>query len=216
MRIPSALPCANRRALTLVELLVAIAVMLIAMQGFTYLFVRAWDTNKFILEEGLASAAASRATNAIIVELRGIRQADNGAYPIKSGDGFDLQVYEDIDNDGVVERLHYYLDAPHDQLKVGITNPNTATTPISYPANDQETRVLTNYVVNESNQPVFRYYNKNYPGDTANNPLPTPVSPGNVQLIRIHLLVNIDPVHAPNNINIESFVDLRNLEILSN
>jgi prepilin-type N-terminal cleavage/methylation domain-containing protein len=204
---------ALRKGLTLVELMVAIFVMLIAMEGFTFLFVRTWDTNKFILEEGLASAAASRATNKIVVELRGIRQADNGDYPIESGDDFDLEVYGDIDNDGTVERLHYYLDQTNDQLKVGITNPNTGTTPVSYPAGDEETRVLTNYVVNESDNPVFYYYNRNYPGDTTNNPLSTPVSPGNVQLIRVHLLVNIDPVHAPNNVNIESFVDLRNLEI---
>ncbi len=57
-------------AMTLTEVMVAIAIVLITMQGFTYLFLKTWDTNKFILEEGMASADASRATNKIIIQLR--------------------------------------------------------------------------------------------------------------------------------------------------
>ncbi|OGI22205.1 MAG: hypothetical protein A2808_02345 [Candidatus Moranbacteria bacterium RIFCSPHIGHO2_01_FULL_55_24] len=198
------------KGMTLIEMLVAIAVMLIAMEGFTFLFVRTWDTNKFILEEGIASAAASRATNQIVIQLRGIQQADNGDYPLESGDDFELTAYADVDDDGVIERAHYYLDQVNDQLKVGVTNPS-AGTPVTYPAGDETTTVMTNYVVNEADDPVFYYYNDNYPGDTANNPLSTPVAVGSVRLIRIHLYVNINPVHAPDNVNIESFVDLRNL-----
>lgn len=201
------------KAMTLIEVMVSIAVMLIVMEGFTLLFVKSWDTNKFILEEGMASAAASRATGKIISELRHVRQADNGDYPVESGSNFDLKVYLDVDKDGVTERVHYFLDQATDEMKKGITNP-LATTPISYPAADDTVTVITNFVVNESNDPVFYYYNENYPGDIVNNPLATPVSIDQVRLIRVHLYVNINPVHAPDNINIESFADLRNLNSL--
>lgn len=201
------------KAMTLMEVLVAIAVMLIVVEGFTLLFVKSWDTNKFILEEGLASAAASRATNKIIGELRHVRQADNGDYPVESGSDFDLKVYLDVDKDGVTERVHYFLDQDTDELKKGVTNP-LATQPISYPATDDSVSVLTNYVVNAGTDPAFYYYNENYPGDTVNNPIATPVAVDQVRLIRVHLFVNINPVHAPDNINIESFADLRNLNSL--
>lgn len=200
----------SQKGMTLVEVLIAIAILLIGMGGFTLLFFRSWDTNKFILEEGLASAAASRATNKIIGELRQAQQADNGDFPVEAADDFDVKVYADVDDDGVTERVHYYLDQGADQLLMGVANP-LATVPVSYPATDDTAIVLANYVVNESDNPVFYYYNNNYPGDTVNNPLATPASVGNVRLIQVHLLVNIDPVHAPNNINIESFADLRNL-----
>lgn len=202
------------KAMTLVEVMVAIAIMLIAMEGFTLLFLKSWDTNKFILEEGLASAAASRATNQIIIRLRGTQQADNGDYPIESADDFDLTIYTNTDDDDDVERVHYFLDLAADQLKMGVTDPDTSAAPVSYPAGDGTVSVLANYVVNESDNPSFYYYNDNYPGDTANNPLSTPAAIGSIQLIRVHLLVNIDPVHAPNNINIESFVNLRNIHNL--
>ena len=203
----------NIRGMTLVEVLVAIAIMLIAMEGFTLLFLKSWDTNKFILEEGMASAAASRATGKIVSQLRSTRQADNGDYPVESADDFYLKVYMDIDKDGVTERVHYFLDQATDQLKVGVTNP-VAGTPVSYPAADDTVSTLANYVVNESADPVFYYYNQNYPGDTVNNPIATPAAVDQIRLVRVHLYVNINPVHAPDNINIESFADLRNLNAL--
>ena len=198
--------------MTLMEMLVAISVALIAMEGFTLLFVRTWDANKFILEEGMASATASRATNKVVIGLRGTKQADNGDYPVESADDFDLTAYIDIDDDGVTERVHYFLDLATDQLKVGVTEPDSSVPP-SYPAGDQSVTVMAEYIVNESDDPVFYYYNDDYPGDTVNNPLATPTSVGNIQLVKVHLLVNIDPVRAPNNVNIESFVDLRNLHL---
>jgi hypothetical protein len=199
------------KAMTLTEVMITIFIMLIAMEGFSQLLIKSWSTNKFILEEGLASAAASRATNKIVTQLRSVRQADNGDFPVEAGNDFDLKVYIDIDNDDVTERVHYFLDLATDQLKVGITNP-TGTAPVTYPANDDSVSVMTNYVVNASEEPVFYYYNKNYPGDTVNNPLDTPINVEDARLIRVHLFVNIDPVRAPNNINIESFADLRNLK----
>lgn len=198
------------KAMTLVELMVAIAVVLISMEGFTYLFLKTWDTNKFIIEEGMASTAASRATNKIVIQLRAVQQGDNGDYPIESADDFDLIFYCDIDNDGAAEKVHYFLDDANDQLKLGVSDP-LATNPVTYPVGDTTVSVVANYIVNEASNPIFFYYNENYPGDTVNNPLATPSSVGDIQMIQVHLYVNINPVHAPDNINIESFVDLRNL-----
>ncbi len=198
------------KGLTLIEMLVAITVMLIAMNGFTYLFVRSWDTNRSTIETGLASTTASRAVNQTIIQLRAIKQADNGDYPIEEADDFDLTIYTDIDDDGVTERVHYYLDLATDEFKRGITDPSTST-PITYASSDTTTTILARYITNESNEPIFYYYNDDYPGDTTNNPLNTPASLGSIQLVRVKMKVNIDPVHAPENINIESFVDLRNM-----
>lgn len=198
--------------MTLVEVLVAIAIMLITTQGFAFLLSRSLDMNKFILEEGIASANASHVVNKTVRELRKIRQSDNGSYPIVSGSDFDLKVYIDIDGDGATERVHYFLDQPNDLFKIGVTNPQ-GTTPVSYPVADDTVITLAKYITNTATDPIFYYYNQNYPGDTVNNPIATPVATGNVRLVRVHFMVNIDPIHAPNNINVESFADLRNLEV---
>jgi type II secretory pathway component PulJ len=196
------------KGMSLIEMLIAIAIMIMGMGGFTYLFLNSWQSNKYIIEMGNASVLASRGVNAIVAELRKVRQADNGDYPIESGDKFDLKVYLDIDNDGVTERVHYYL--LNGVLYRGVTNP-VAGLPVTYPNGDGTTNIIAKSVINTNANPVFYYYNDDYPSDTVNNPLTAPVDVADVRMIRVHLMVNIDPLHVPDHINIQSFAELRNL-----
>jgi hypothetical protein len=121
----------------------------------------------------------------------------------------------DIDGDGVTERVHYWLDSVNDYLMRGVREPSAANPP-TYAAGDGTTSIIANYVVNEATEPLFYYYNENYPGDIVNNPLPTPSDIQDIRLVRVLIRMNIDPIKAPNNINIESFADLRNLESYGN
>lgn len=194
--------------MTLVEVMVSIFIMLVAMQGFTMLFLQSWKSNAFIIETGLASAAASRAVASTVAGLREIRQADNGDYPIESGDDFDLIVYMDIDEDGVTERVHYFLDGT--DFKRGVREPSV-TQPVTYAAGDGAVTVLASNIANEPTEPVFTYYNEDYPGDVVNNPLSTPIAIRDARLVKVRLVINIDPNNAPDDTNIESFAEFRNL-----
>lgn len=198
-------------AFSLVEMLTAIFIMGVGMIGFSLLLSSTWKSHKFVLETGITSVRVNHIADQMVSNLRKIRQADNGDYPLESGDDFDLVVYLDIDNDGITERVHYYLSSG--QLFLGTRKPTGASPPV-YAPGDETTQLLSDYIVNTPAQPLFYYYNENYPGDTVNNPLATPVAVGGVRLIRVMIRMNIDPVHAPDNINIESFADLRNLESL--
>lgn len=171
------------------------------------LFAKSWSINSFVIEEGNSIMIVSQSISKMVSELRKTRQADNGSYMIKSANDFDLVVYMNDDGDVQTERVHYYLE--NQQLKKGVSDPSGS--PPVYPANDQRIEILANYVVNTSSEPIFYYYNENYPGDTTNNPLYTPASIGDIKLIKIFLWVNIKPLTAPDNVKFESFVNLRNL-----
>lgn len=198
----------RKKGMTMVDVLISIFIFTMAMEGFMLLYVRSWRQNAFIIEEGITAAAVSRAVNIVVSDLRKVRQSDAGGYPIQSGSDFDLVVFLDIDNDGATEKVHYFLEG--NTLKQGVSEP-IAGTPITYPAGDDTVTTLATSVINAANQPVFSYYNKDYPGDTVNNPLETPLAVEEARLIKVHLLMNIDPLKAPDNINIESFAELRNL-----
>ncbi|NTU66920.1 MAG: prepilin-type N-terminal cleavage/methylation domain-containing protein [Candidatus Moranbacteria bacterium] len=197
----------GRSGFTLVEVMVAIAIFSMGMAGFSYLFYNVWETNHFVIEEGETARLVSRATDEIVGEIRKARQSDDGSYPIKSGGDFDLVFYSDIDDDNITERVHYFYE--DNQLKEGSTKPSG--TPASYPNGDQVVRTIASYIVNTQSEPVFHYYNSQYPGDTAHNPLAAPVNVEDVRLIQVHLYANINPNRAPDNINIESFAELRNI-----
>ncbi|MDD5084070.1 MAG: prepilin-type N-terminal cleavage/methylation domain-containing protein [Candidatus Moranbacteria bacterium] len=198
----------QHKGMTLVEVMVAIAIFTMAMSGFTFLFMDSLKVNSFTIEEGTTAMLTSRAVSNIASDLRRVRQGDNGDFPIVSVSDFDLKVYVNADTDDDTERVHYFLDG--DLLRRGVSNPIVGT-PVTYPAGDESVTTVATYVVNVSGEPLFSYYNKNYPGDTANNPLSGTISVGDIRLIRIWIRMNIDPIKAPNNINIQSFAELRNL-----
>lgn len=200
----------NKKGMTLIDMMTAIVIFTMGIAGFTMLFRTSWSMNSYVLELGQATFTAERGLDLISQDLRKIKQADNSAYPIKSGGNFDLTVYSDIDNDGITEQVHYFLDDDQ-HLKRGSSKPNSSVPPI-YPAGDDEVIVLADYVTNSKTgiiQPIFMYYDKNYDGSSA--PLSIPIIKTDVRLVRIHLWVNIKPVKAPDNVNLESFVELRNL-----
>ena len=197
----------KHKGMSLVEMIVAIGIFSLGIFGFTLLFMRSWRANSFILETGQNSMMAARGVDGAVRIMREARISDTGEYPLQSGDDNDVVFFADYDLDDTVERVHFYLDG--EEFKMGITKPTG--TPLAYPAGDSSTQLIVNWVANTSEQPVFYYYNNAFPIDIENNALTTPVDVSNVRLMKINLWINTKPLVAPENINLESFVELRNL-----
>jgi type II secretory pathway pseudopilin PulG len=198
----------KKTAFTLVETLVAISLFSIGVIASTIIFARSWQSNAYSLEMGKTAFMVSRIVADITDYLRRTKQSDNGSYPIVSANKNDLVVFSDYNKDKITERLHFYLS--NNKIYMGITPP-AVTLPHSYPPGDTQTIQLADRIVNTDDDSMFSYYNKDYPGDTENNPVSVPADVTQIRLIKIFLKINIDPNRAPDNIQQESFVELRNL-----
>lgn len=199
----------KKSGMSLIELLVSLSILSIGMAGFSVLFLKTWSSNSFVLESGQAVSSASRALDMISKDLRKAKQGDNSEYPIKLGDGFDLIFYSNVDDDAETERVHYFLD-DNQNLKRGISNPDSSAPPI-YPSGDESVDTIASYIVNSKidPEPIFYYYDKNYSG--TESALDIPILVTEARLIRVHLWVNIKPIVAPENVNLEAFIEIRNL-----
>lgn len=194
--------------MSVIEMIIAITIFALGVQIFTLVFIKSWNSNSFIIEEGEASLIASRAVNDLVKNVRKTRQADNGDYPIEYAADNDLKIFLDIDNDGVTERVHYFLDG--NNFNIGITDPSGS--PATYQADDQEIKILASNIINESlSQPVFYFFDESYAGDLEEESLESPVPVEQIRLVRIHFYVNIKADKAPDHINIESIAEFRNL-----
>ncbi len=199
----------NYSGLSLIEMMVAIAIFTIAIAGFSLLFVRSMKSNSYILEMGQTSMALSQGMNKMTEYLRKARQGDNGNYAIVSAQDNSLTVYSDFDSDKITERLHFYLESQ--QIKMGITNP-TGGIVKTYPSGDQEVKTVASYILNGSGDKLFRYYNRDYPADLVNNPINIATNDiSDIRMVEIFLKMNINPNRAPDNVQMRSFVELRNL-----
>lgn len=198
----------NKMGMSFVEAIIAVAIFTIGIAGFTVLFSRTWQNNANTYEMGKASLAASQGLNKTVSYIRKTRQGDDGAYPIKTAAGNDLVLFSDYDKDGITERLHFYRDG--DRLIMGYRKPG-AGLPKVYAAGDEATEVIVENIANGANEPIFYYYNKNYPGSNTNNPMAEPVYVWDVRLIKVLIKVNIEKGRPTDNIELRSFVELRNL-----
>lgn len=194
--------------MSLVEMLIAISIFTIGILGFTQLFVHSWRQNSYTIEMGQTAMATSQGVNKMVQYLREVRQGDDGSYPVISANDNDLVVFGDYDKDDITERLHFYRSGS--DVLMGIRKPNTGM-PKTYAIGDAETKIIASHIVNDAGTPIFAYYDSNYPEDSVNNPIDTPAMVPNVRLIRIDLRMNIDLNRAPDNIQIQSFVEIRNL-----
>lgn len=87
-------------------------------------------------------------------------------------------------------------------LKKGVINPTGY--PVEYPSDQEEITTLTQYIRNQL--PIFRYFDGN------GQELPVPARLEETKLIRLYLIVNINPERAPQDFELESNVQIRNLK----
>lgn len=193
--------------MTLVEMLIGIAVMVILLGMITTFIIRAFYLNRYSYEQGLNVAVMQNSLRSFITNLREAKQSDAGEYMIVLADDYEMTFFANVDDDDATERLHYYLE--DEQLKIGISKASGF--PIAYPVTDTEVKIVGNGIVNTGSQSMFYYYNQDYPVDTTNNPLSTPVSPSEVGMIKIDIYVNVDAEHSPDSAHIETFVRPRNI-----
>ena len=199
----------SRSGLTIVEMLIAIFIFVLMMGGSVFLLSQIYKRYGFSMEQGMSVNETQGAMKVMIEEIRRARQADSGAYPIVSADDFDFVYYSDINKDHVTERVHYYLE--NKMIKKGIAEPSG--TPPAYPAGDQSVSVIAEHVQNTTDEPLFLYYNSDYPQDQVNNPLTTPVTRvSQIRLVKVDIFFNLDPYRSPDNIRLESYVEMRNLK----
>jgi prepilin-type N-terminal cleavage/methylation domain-containing protein len=188
----------KKRGLTLAELLVTMGIFSMVMVGINQLFLKSWQNYNLVMHTSEASIAANRGVSEVVNVLRKIKYGSDGSYPILNADEFDLIVFSDIDKDGVVEKVHYYLDGTN--FMVGMTKPGGF--PTSYAIGDAETKVIITDVANESSQSIFHYYNN------QNNPIAAPVANLiDVRMVKVSLWVD----RKEGDLAIESYVSLRNL-----
>jgi len=319
---------------TLIETIVTIFIFTLAMGAMTGFIVMAYRTQSYTWQQSIAIDDARRGIETMVKEIRMAGEGEDGSYPIKFAGDKEFIFYSDIDRDGRVERVRYFLAQTNsktftqecetsekggfcsvsfsnfltpggvlksatvsvsvdgdfgaateyaeifgDGIKIGnvcqsgckncagtwqgtqtfdVTNFATDNSisflidatdkvdpqcpfsmkarfvfsfaedisalshefkkgvieptgsPPNYPLDQEKVWTLSSYVRNSP--PIFEYYNGNWPEDTINNPLPAPARLQETKLMKVYLVVNVNPNRPPTEYELVSFVQLRNLK----
>jgi prepilin-type N-terminal cleavage/methylation domain-containing protein len=190
---------------TLVEILVTMAIFSLIL-GAVGLFARDIFYYDNLFSGGLTSYDdAKKILQPVASEIRSASQSSLGAYSIELANNTNFIFFTDIDNDGKKERIRYFL--VDDILKRGVIVPSGS--PLEYLSGDE---VITDVVSNLTNgvTPIFTYYDTNYNGSTP--PLADPVSVLDIRLVKITLIIDVDPNRPPAPMTVTTEVSIRNLK----
>ena len=198
----------NQKGLSLVEILVTLGIFLFVIV-LVWLFIKqSYNVQSFAFGQTTAITEAQRGVETLVKEAREALPGDTGAYSLVKADDFEFIFYADYDRDAAVERVRYYLAGSDFTKAVTEASGN----PLQYLPGNEAATVISKYVRNEANEPVFTYYDGNYSGQESDLALTTPANPLELKLVHINLKINVEPDKAPVDYTLESDAQIRNLK----
>lgn len=195
-----------KKGFTLIEILIAMALTSILGLGVLSLQVILAQNRLVVWRNYISIEEANSNVSMLVREIRNLRPADNAAYPLERAWDQEIIFYSDIDFDGHSEKVRYSLSGT--QLTKGVIEPTGY--PATYPSANEKAKVVTQNIRNGAN-PIFYYYNGDWPQDQVNNPLPTPSRLSDTKLMKVYLELNTENEPSKNFV-LESYVQLRMLK----
>lgn len=191
------------KGFTMIEIILTVAIVglvagaIASFQGNIFSYSRKFSS-------GLSAADdARRVLRPFSNEVRSAVASALGSYPIEAATQTSFIFFADTDNDGVEERIRYFLE--NKNFKKGIIVPSG--NPLTYDSNDEDVVTMVKDVTNTD---IFSYFDTYYDGTTS--PLAIPVSILDIRLIKINLVIDKDPNEPPIPFTVTTQVSFRNLK----
>jgi prepilin-type N-terminal cleavage/methylation domain-containing protein len=195
-----------QKGFSLAELIISIAIL--SMLAFT---VSTFQKDVFSLNYTLqgslnAQIDARHVVKVMVTELREAGPSALGAYPIALASSTGITFYSDVNNDGVKDRVRYFLNGT--TIQRGVISPTGS--PLVYNSGSEQLTTIISGFVASSTMPLFEYYPSSYAGTTS--PMTIPVDISTIRLIKVTVIIDKDPNKSPSKVIVTSQVSLRNLK----
>ncbi len=186
---------------TLIETMVVIGITSVVGIALMSMITFVYKTNTFIFQQSTATDNARRGVEFALENLREATYGADGSYPIETAATSTVTFYADVDNDGTVERIRYYISGG--SLFRGVANP--AGNPPSYTGQAESTTTVAAYVQNGTTTPLFHYY------DDTGTELATPADISKIASVSVVIGIDVDVKRAPVTFTLIGTATLRNL-----
>ncbi|MFT5179784.1 MAG: hypothetical protein ACI8V7_000339 [Candidatus Paceibacteria bacterium] len=195
----------KNKGITLIELVISISIFTLILGAYGAFQNDIFSFNSIIYSGLKSQNEAKRIIKPLANEVRSASISNLGSYPLETVATTTFVFYSDIDNDSLKERVKYFLDGEH--FKKGVTKPTGS--PLEYDLDNED---IVNVVENVVDGVIFEYYDETYNGTATSTPLTQPVTPFEVRLVRIKLVIDEDPLNPPAAVTVETQVSFRNLK----
>ncbi|MBI2033756.1 MAG: prepilin-type N-terminal cleavage/methylation domain-containing protein [Candidatus Liptonbacteria bacterium] len=188
---------------TFIEVVIVIAIFVVI---FTVIASFGENTSLLsnLINKSLQAEQDLRQTFQVIVtEIRSAGPSSLGAYPIESAATSSFAFFSDIDEDGVFERVRYFVGTS--TLEKGVIEP--IGNPLVYATSSESVKIAVNYLLMASS--TFEYYDANYTGLEAS--LSTPIDVTKIRIVKVTVTADVNPGAAPKPVTFTNIINVRNL-----
>jgi prepilin-type N-terminal cleavage/methylation domain-containing protein len=194
------------KGFTLIELLISIGIFSLIIVALGMFQRNVFQFNKFGADSLVTIQDGRTILRNMVREMRPMSPANTGSYPISSISTSSVTFFSDTNSDNLKEQIRYFIEETN--LKRGTITPSGS--PLSYDPTSESISILAYNVKNSTTTPLFEYFDANYTGTSS--PLTLPTTLTNVHLIKINLMLDVDPNRSPIPRTYTSQVSLRNLK----
>lgn len=193
------------KGFSLIEIIIVVAIAASIVIVVGNLGTNVAGLNNLINQELQSKSGVNQALNIMTSEIRSAGPSQNGAFPIDAVSTSSFSFYSDINKDGTIEHVRYFLATS--SIEKGVIQPTGS--PATYPTSSEIlTDVIDNVIIQPSSS-LFSYYGATYTG--SQSPLAAPIDISTIRLIGIFFYADIQPKQAPSAQYFSTFVDIRNL-----
>lgn len=191
-----------KNGFTLIEIMLVMLISVIIITISGDFIIKGFRSSTFGYEQDSAVNNARKALGLIAKEVRESNQAANGNYILDTVDEQEFSFYSDLDNDNLTEKIRYFLDGTTFKKSTIVATG----TLLEYNSANEEINEICRYVENQAN-PIFTYYDQN------NIQITDPGShKSDIRLVHVNLKINVTPERAPNDYDVNIYVQIRNLK----
>lgn len=191
----------TQRGMTLIEAIIFTTLLAFIIAGIVAALRYSYQGQRFALEQADATRSARTGVERVVRNLREASYADDGAYPIETLATSSATFFSDYDNDGKIERVHYFLNGTN--LQRGTLE--SAGDPPTYSGSEVVTTVSDNVRNETTGAPLFTYYDINGVEMTNLSEV------DELAFVLVRLIVNVHPERAPVDYELRSSAALRNV-----
>jgi len=162
--------------------------------------------NGLVSSELQSKSDVNQTMQIITAEIQSAAPSANGSYPIDAASTSSFAFYADINRDGGVEHIRYFIASS--SIYKGVIEPTG--TPATYPTSTELVTDIIDKVVIPSSTPLFSYYDASYTG--TQSPMSSPVIIQNIRLVQVAFL--LQPSQTSTAVMPQAFsslIDIRNL-----
>ena len=190
------------RGFTFIEMIVVIFITGLVGVAINTMIVTFYKQNAYLIQETTAIDSAHRGLTTSFVDLREASYGDDGSYPLQSVGTSSITFFSDIDGNGSVDKIRLYLQ--NGTFYRGVTL--STSSPPTYVGQAEATTTIATYVRNSSTTPLFRYYDDNGV-ELSSTTIPLAL----VRSIATSVMVDLNPLRAPDVLILQETATLRNL-----